>query len=155
MTDRYGFEFAFLLLGTFRRIIDEVHAELALNGHPEARPAHGFALQAIGPEGITITELGRRLGVTKQAAAKTAKRLETLGYVQRESDPADARATRLRRSARGEEMLRLSAIAFERQKARWIAELGEDRFATLLADLERLGGGTSIGDFAGWLQDQP
>ncbi|MFR9806743.1 hypothetical protein ACL02T_31290 [Pseudonocardia sp. RS010] len=34
----------------------------------EARPMHGFALQAVG-SGTTAAELGRRLGVTTQAAA--------------------------------------------------------------------------------------
>lgn len=56
--DRYGFEFALLLAGAFRAFIDRVHGELARNGHPGARPAHGFALQAIGPHGATISELG-------------------------------------------------------------------------------------------------
>ena len=61
-----------LLAGAFRDGVDALHVELAEQGHPEARPLHGFALQAIGPDGCTINELGQRLGVTKQAAAKTA-----------------------------------------------------------------------------------
>ena len=47
-TDAYGFELPLLLFGGFRSIIDELHAELARRGHPDVRPAHGFALQAIG-----------------------------------------------------------------------------------------------------------
>jgi len=74
----YGFELPMLLFAGFRSIIDELHAELARRGHPDLRPAHGFALQAIGHGGATATETGRRLGVSKQAAGKTIERLEEL-----------------------------------------------------------------------------
>ena len=77
----YGFELPVLLFAGFRSIIDELHAELARRGHPDLRPAHGFALQAIGPGGATAAETGRRLGISKQAAGKTIDRLEELGYV--------------------------------------------------------------------------
>jgi DNA-binding MarR family transcriptional regulator len=152
VTEVPGYEIAFLLMGAFRRILDDLHAELAIRGFPEARPVHGFALQAIGPGAVTITELGRRLGVSKQAAAKTVKALEMLGYVTREADPADARASFVRRGARGNAMLRTSAAVFEQQKRHWVDLLGEDRFAALIVDMRLLGGGTPVGDIAAWLQ---
>ena len=70
--DRFGFELPLLLAAAFRTLIDGLHDQLAARGHPDARPIHAFALQAIGPDGATVSELGRRLGVSKQAAAKTA-----------------------------------------------------------------------------------
>src|SRR5487761_2578882 len=87
----YGFELPLLLFGGFRSIIDELHAELGRRGHPDLRPAHGFALQAIGLEGATATEAGRRLGITKQAAGKTIDRLADLGYVEKAGDDTDRR----------------------------------------------------------------
>src|ERR1700745_3968767 len=89
--DTYGFELPLLLFGGFRSIIDELHAELARRGPPDVRPAHGFALQAIGLDGATATEAGRRLGISKQAAGKTIDRLEVLGYVHRSADDAARR----------------------------------------------------------------
>ena len=86
-----GYELPLLLFGGFRAIIDELHAELARRGHPDLRPAHGFALQAIGLDGATATEAGRRLGISKQAAGKTVDALDRLGYAERGVDPADAR----------------------------------------------------------------
>jgi hypothetical protein len=59
-----------LLLAGFRTLIDQLHGELARRGHPHLRPAHGFTMQAIGLEGATASELGRRLGVSKQARAR-------------------------------------------------------------------------------------
>jgi DNA-binding MarR family transcriptional regulator len=150
-SSRYGFEIVFLLGGTFRTIIDDLHAELAVRGHSEARPIHGFALQAIGVEGVTISELGRRLGVSKQAAAKTAKSLEDLGYVTRAIDPGDARATLLHRTPAAIELLTLSASFFERQVQAWTDAVGADRFATMVGVLESSGGDARLGDFPGWL----
>jgi DNA-binding MarR family transcriptional regulator len=93
--DGHRCEPRFLLVGAFRSLIDELHRTLAENGHDKARPLHGFALQAIGPDGSTTSQLGRRLGVSKQAAAKTVASLERAGYIRREPDSADARAVRL------------------------------------------------------------
>src|SRR5258708_5704586 len=87
----HGFELPLLLFGGLRSVIAEVHAELARRGHPDLRPAHGFALQAIGLDGATATEAGRRLGITKQAAGKTIDRLAELGYVQKDDDDTDRR----------------------------------------------------------------
>jgi DNA-binding MarR family transcriptional regulator len=149
--DRYGFELPLLLAGAFRAVIDELHGRLAEQGHPEARPIHGFALQAIGAQGATVSELGRRLAVSKQAAAKTAAGLERLGYVVRAAHPTDARAVQLRRSARGEEFLTLSAQIFEKLRARWAEKLGDERLAALEDDLELIAGATPLTDMPGWI----
>ena len=152
--NRFGFELPLLLAGAFRALIDSLHDELTARGHPDARPIHGFALQAIGPEGTTVSELGRRLGVSKQAAAKTVANLELLGYVVRGQHATDARAVQLRRSARGEELLSLSAEIFARLRAGWARELGVERVRTLEDDLERISraGGAKLGDLPGWLR---
>lgn len=146
-----GFQFVFLLGGAFRTVIDQLHEDLAASGYPDARPMHGFALQAIGPGGCSISALGERLGVSKQAAAKTAASLETAGYIVRRPDPADARATRLTRTARANEMLALSAASFARQMNAWRAEVGEERLATAFEALEQIAGSASWGDLPGWL----
>ncbi len=154
-SERSGFELPLLLAGAFRALVDALHAELARSGHPDARPLHGFALQAVGPDGATASEVGRRLGVSKQAAAKTVAALERLGYVVREPHPADARAVQLRRSRRGEELLALSAGTFGRIHAGWVAELGAERVGALIDDLERMAtatGGAKLGDLPGWLR---
>jgi DNA-binding MarR family transcriptional regulator len=151
--DRVGFELALLLLGAFRSLIDELHRTLSENGHGEARPLHGFALQAIGPDGITASELGRRLGVSKQAAAKTVASLERVGYVCRRPDPADARAVRLQRTARGEEMLALSAAFFEAYRTRLTHDLGLHQLTELEDGLQHMAGpiADSLRGFPGWI----
>src|SRR3984957_2414371 len=97
----YVFELPMLLFAGFRSIIDQLHAELARQGHPDLRPAHGFAMQAIGPSGAPASEAGRRLGISKQAAGKTVDRLESLGYAERVDDEADGRRKLVRLTPHG------------------------------------------------------
>src|SRR5690242_8391193 len=131
MTDTPGYELPFLLFGGFRTLIDRLHAELARRGHPDVRPSYGFAMQAIGLDGASASEIGRRLGVSKQAAGKTVDRLEALGYAERADDPDDARRKVVRLTPRGLDMLARSAAGFEEIRARWAQVLGEQRLREL------------------------
>jgi DNA-binding MarR family transcriptional regulator len=151
--ERAGFELPLLMIGAFRSLIDELHRALAESGHGDARPLHGFALQAIGPDGITISELGRQLGVSKQAAAKTVTSLERAGYVRRERDPGDGRAVRVLRTARGREVLALSAVFFDTYRARLTDALGPRRLAELEGGLEQIAAPIRdhLRGFPGWL----
>lgn len=150
-TDRYGFELPLLLFAGFRSIIDELHAELARRGYPDLRPAHGFAMQAIGLGGTSATEAGRRLGVSKQAAGKTIDRLTELGYVERLDDAADRRRKLVRLTPRGIGALTVSAIIFGQIRARWEAELGAERLAALEASLATMAPGETFRlDVPGW-----
>jgi len=149
--DGYGFELPLLLFGGFRAIIDELHAELAQRGHQEMRPAHGFALQAVGIPGATATEVGRRLGISKQAAGKTLDKLERLGYVARTGDDTDRRRKIIRLTPRGVEALRLSAVIFEDIRRRWRDTLGAERETELEAALRRMVGAEGFRlDVPGW-----
>src|SRR6195952_1189273 len=114
-----GFELPLLLLGGFRTLIDQLHAELARRGHPDVRPSYGFAMQAIGQRGATATEIGQRLGVSKQAAGKTVDRLEALGYVIRADDANDGRRKLVRLTERGLDSLHRSAVIFDQLEAAW------------------------------------
>ncbi|WP_411078704.1 MarR family winged helix-turn-helix transcriptional regulator [Streptomyces sp. cmx-18-6] len=146
-----GFELPLLLLAGFRSIIDALHRDLAEHGHPEARPAYGFALQAVGREGAGISEIGRRLGVSKQAAGKTVEKLEALGYVERAPDPVDARRTLIRLTAHGVDLLARSAEGFDRLRAEWARVLGEERLTHLEADLRTMAPANVFRlDAAGW-----
>ncbi|MFD5081616.1 MarR family winged helix-turn-helix transcriptional regulator [Kitasatospora sp. NPDC058201] len=137
-----GYELPLRLLLAFRVIIDELHERIAREGHPDLRPMHGFVFQAIGPEGTTAVELGRRLGVSKQAAGKTVEHLEQLGYVERGTDPADARRKVVRLTPRGVDCLVRSARIFEELRGQWSATLGgEEHLRALEAALRTLAPG--------------
>lgn len=136
--DPPGFELPLRLFLGFRVLIDDLHAELARQGHPHARPMHGFVMQAVGVDGTTAVELGRTLGVSKQAAGKTIEALERLGYVERARDPRDTRRKIVRLTPSGVDMLARSARIFDELRARWAAVIGEERLRELEADLRRV-----------------
>ena len=126
-----------LLLGGFRALVDDAHARLADQGHPDARPVHGFTLQAVGP-GATASEVAARLGVSKQAAGKTLALLEQQGYVTRGTDPGDARRRTVVPTDRGRDLLARSAAAFADGVAGWEERVGADAVRDLHATLRRL-----------------
>lgn len=136
--DGPGFELPLLLFGGFRTLIDRLHARLADEGHPDMRPAYGFAMQAIGSRGATASEIGRRLGVSKQAAGKTVDRLLALGYAQRADDPTDARRKLVHLTPHGYEALARSAVIFDELRAEWVATLGADRVRDIETSLRNV-----------------
>ncbi|WP_436840378.1 MarR family winged helix-turn-helix transcriptional regulator [Streptomyces flavofungini] len=150
--DRPGYELPLLLFAGFRTLIDRLHAELARQGHPDLRPAHGFAMQAVGAGGASASEIGRRLGVTKQAAGKTVDRLVALGYAERADDPADARRKLVRLTPHGLDALARSAAVFDELRAEWTRALGPDRVRALEDDLRAVVPPEAFRlDAAGWL----
>ncbi|WP_246273979.1 MarR family winged helix-turn-helix transcriptional regulator [Phytohabitans houttuyneae] len=154
-TDPPGFELPLQLFQGFRALIDDMHAELARQGHPDMRPMHGFVLQAIGRGGTNAVRLGRRLGVSKQAAAKHIDTLERLGYVRREPDPADARSRIVLLTERGVDALTRSARIFDELRARWAVVLGDERLRALEADLRKVAPRSGFPlDIPGWFGGQ-
>jgi DNA-binding MarR family transcriptional regulator len=130
------------ILRAGRAAIDELHRRLAERGHPDVRPAHGYAFQAIGASGATAGELGVRLGVTKQAAGQMVDELVRLGYVTREADPDDGRRRLVQLTPRGIDCLRASAAIFDELLAEWRGR-GDDVDAAIaaLGSLTELYGG--------------
>ena len=102
-------------------------------------------------EGFTTRQIGRRLGISKQAAGKTIERLEALGYAQRAGDSADRRRKLTRLTPRGVEALALSAEIFDGIRDRWARTLGDDRVADLEASLRTMVPGETFRlDVPGW-----
>lgn len=124
----------FLLMSAFRGLVDAVHADLEEAGFPGVRATHGFAMQAVG-EGCTSVELGARLGVSKQAAAKTAAGLEAMGFIARAPSPTDRRERILTPTERGREMLDRSAASFRREVGMWRERVGGAQVDATLATL--------------------
>lgn len=65
------------------------------------RAAHTALFPHLDFEGIRLTDLAARVGVTKQAVGQLVDDLVRLGMVERVGDPADKRAKRVRFSRRG------------------------------------------------------
>src|SRR6476469_5743919 len=68
---------------------------------PPVRAAHTALFPHLDFEGIRLTDLAARVGVTKQAVGQLIDDLARLGMVERVADPTDRRAKRVRFSRRG------------------------------------------------------
>lgn len=72
-----------------------------LAARDQVSAAHIHITRHLSAEGARLTELATRAGMTKQAMATLITQCEAWGMVQREDDPADARARRIRFTATG------------------------------------------------------
>ena len=124
-----------LLLKAARLWNEQAIERVQASGTTGFRAAHTRLLPHISPEGIRITELALRVGITKQAVGKLVDDLEAQGVVAREPDPDDGRALRVRYTDRGAAALLhgLGILAeLEREVARTV---GKKRMAELNAIL--------------------
>lgn len=148
---RSGADLALLLLGGFRTLADQATLELAARGYEDVRPVHDFALRAILSGADNASELGRRMSVTKQAAAKSIAVLEERTYVAREPDPADGRRMRLQVTDHGLALLREGEAIFDELRDQWAKQVGEEALADLEQALRQLVGNRGIRlDAPGW-----
>jgi DNA-binding MarR family transcriptional regulator len=129
-----------LLSAATRLTVEQLNAGLAERGFGDLRPAHGYALNAIGP-GTTTARLAADLGMTKQGAAKLVGTLERAGYLERGAHAGDARVRPLTLTPRGADLLRAAEEVQRGLEAHWAQVLGGADAATLRRALETLAGG--------------
>ena len=86
-----------LLLSAFRWFDEALRLSLAARGLPELTHAQSLVMGSLTSDGIRISELARRLDVTRQGAQKSVAGLEEAGLVHTEIDPTNlsARIVRL------------------------------------------------------------
>lgn len=93
------------LLSVSLRVRKRVRRGLIERGH-DLHPAQTAVIPNLPADGLRLTDLALRLGVSVQRAGQLVQALDSSGYVEREVDPSDARAKRVRYSARGRKLLR-------------------------------------------------
>ena len=149
---RSGADLALLLLGGFRVLVDDAILELAQRGYEDVRPVHDFAMRAIAAGADDASELGRRLSVSKQAAAKTVAVLEERGYVAHGTDPRDARRKLLEVTALGFEVMREGEAIFDEFRDKWKRKIGAKQLERLESDLAALVGASMVRfESPGWI----
>jgi DNA-binding MarR family transcriptional regulator len=149
---RSGADLALLLLGGFRTLVDAAIAELAERGHEDVRPVHDFAMRAIAAGADSASELGRRLSITKQSAAKTIAVLQERGYVTRDTDPRDGRRKRLQVTARGFDVMRQGEAVFDELRDQWAQQIGAAELDRIEDHLTALAGAQPVRfDTPGWI----
>lgn len=124
-----------VLMGLLFRRISETFAAEDWEG---LRQSHFRVLFSVPPEGITVTELADRVGMTKQGSGQFVTQLEHSGHLRTEADPADRRRRVVRRTAEGERVVRAVTRRNQRIEDEWADRVGERRYRTFRKVLEEL-----------------
>jgi DNA-binding MarR family transcriptional regulator len=91
-----------LLLRAHRMVSEDGVAILRRHGHPALRAGHLPVFTNVDPQGIRITELAERAGMTAQMMGRLVRELEELGYLQTTPDEQDRRAVVVRLTGLGD-----------------------------------------------------
>lgn len=87
-------------------------AVVAADDFDDLRPSHGNAMEQLELEdGLRLTDLAARAGITAQSMGELLDDLEAKGYLERRPDPSDRRAKRIYLTARGRENTRVAKEA--------------------------------------------
>ncbi|MDJ1136346.1 MarR family winged helix-turn-helix transcriptional regulator [Streptomyces iconiensis] len=125
------------LLGEARRWFDE--ALLAALDEADATPVSPTQLQlftVLDEQGTTVSELARRMGVTRQTAHQAVHGLMRSGLLEQVPDPASARQRLIRRTPEGERAHSRAESLLEALEERLADRLGREAVDALRAALE-------------------
>lgn len=114
------------------RLEQELRERTRAKGHGGLQLSHARLIALIGDGEMSVSEMARRQGVSRQATGATVRSLESLGYVEREIDAADGRAIRVRLSERGVALVLDTLGALDELEAALRERLGPRRFADLV-----------------------
>lgn len=108
------------------------------------RVAHTALFPHVPFEGVRLTALAARVGITKQAVKELVDELEAIGVLERAPDPADGRAKLIRWTAAGREGLARGLEILDALAAELAVCVGPEELArthrTLLAISDHLEG---------------
>lgn len=107
-------------------------------GAPRLRPAHTSVFPHVDLDGVRLTELARRMGISKQAVGQLVDELEAMGALERIPDPTDGRAKLIRFSREPGASVLDGLAALRGFEAELEDALGARRMRSLHRDLSAL-----------------
>ena len=126
---------AALLMGLMLR---EVHQVFAAEDWKGLRQSHFRVISSVPPEGITITELGDRVGMTKQGCGQFVTQLVQSGHLRVQHRPADRRTRIVHRTAAGNRTIAAVTARNLRLEQDWAERVGQERYRVFREVLEEL-----------------
>ena len=126
---------AALLMGLMLRQVHEVFAAEDWKG---LRQSHFRVISSVPPEGITITELGDRVGMTKQGCGQFVTQLVQSGHLRVQHSPADRRTRIVHRTATGGRTIAAVTARNLRLEQDWAERVGQERYRVFREVLEEL-----------------
>lgn len=117
---------AVLLADTLDLIRQTFRSEDWLN----LRTSHFRLLSAVPDDGLSITELAERLGMTKQGCGQLVTTLDVSGHLVVAVDGSDRRLRIVRRTGLGDLMVTAVEDRIEQIEQGWASQVGPQRYAT-------------------------
>src|SRR5215204_2076532 len=105
----------------------------------QLRPSQLRLLSLTPADGLRVTDLAARVGMTKQALGEFVATLQDAGLVEVTVDQRDRRVRLIRPTPAGQELQRVIESAIAAIARRWAAEVGPERWATFRAVLAEIG----------------
>lgn len=135
-------DFVALLFTAAERLVGELRERMRAAGYADIREAHGCVFGNIVADGMRLTELAERAGMTKQGVGEAVSDLERLGYVERVPDPDDGRAKIIRLTEHGAAAQRAGFEIITELEREWVKRFGKQRvdaLRTILLDIDCAG----------------
>ena len=126
---------AALLMGLLQR---QIRAEFLAEDWKGLRQSHFRVISSVPPGGVSITELGELLGMSKQGCGQFVTQLVDSGHLAVAPDPADRRTRIVKRTAAGNRTIRAVTRRIRRIEADWAARVGAERYAAFRSVLDEL-----------------
>ena len=124
-----------LLMGLLFREVGSVFAAEDWGG---LRQSHFRVISSVPLDGISVTELAERVGMTKQGCGQFVTSLVGTGHLKVEQDPSDRRVRLVRRTPKGNRTIAAVTDRVLRIEGDWAARVGERRYRTFRKVLEEL-----------------
>ncbi len=124
-----------MLMGLLFR---QVHAIFATEDWNDLRQSHFRVISAVPEHGVTITELGERVGMTKQGCGQFVTHLAKTGHLTSARDPSDRRVRLVRRTPLGQQVIDAVLARNLRIEQDWAERVGQERYRTFRGVLEEL-----------------
>jgi DNA-binding MarR family transcriptional regulator len=123
------------VLALLGQVLDTFRRDLGRQGRsPSGLRSSQVRLLSLTPaEGMRVTDLAERVGMTKQALGEFADDLEQRGLLESVRDPADRRVRILRPTSAGRRAVRSATRQIEAVEAQWRERLGARKWEQLRA----------------------
>ena len=125
-------------------LMSETRELVLTEGERGLRPSHHRVIGHVPPEGITITDLADRVGMTKQGIGQFVTQLTESGHLAVTLNPEDRRIRIVRRTAKGNAAARRLAGLMDSLEQTWAERVGERRYSEFRAILDDLAAGLPI-----------
>jgi MarR family transcriptional regulator, temperature-dependent positive regulator of motility len=117
-----------------RHLVEALQAHLVAAGFDDHRVVHHNVMAHVTYEGIRLTDLAEKAGITKQAMSELVIDLEQLGYLTRTPDPHDRRAKLIGFTDKGRAAVREAMRAFAEMES----AIGEQSLRSLRRNLLKI-----------------